>query len=54
MSPACWAPASEMAPATRLVIIEEGWLGGVIRAKKSCVSFEIPETGFRSVCPRGR
>lgn len=54
MSPACWAPASEMAPATRLVIIEEGWPGGVIRAKKSWVSFEMPETGFRSVWPGGR
>ena len=31
-----------------------GLVAGMTRAKKSWVSFEIPETGLRSVSPRAR
>ena len=54
ISPACKAPDSEIAPARRLMIIAFGESDGVTRAKKSCVSFEIPDTGLRSVSPRAR
>lgn len=54
MSPACRAPDSEMAPAMRLMVMALGLLAGMTRAKKSWVSFEIPETGLRSVSPKAR
>ena len=54
MSPACRAPLSLIAPARRLMVIALGLLAGMTSAKNSCVSFEIPETGLRSVSPRAR
>lgn len=43
-----------MAPASRLMMTAFGEEDGVARAKKSCVSLEMPETGFRSVSPSAR
>ena len=49
-SPACMAPASAIAPATRLLTR----LPGATPANASCRSLAIALTGFRSVSPNAR